>query len=704
MGTLSSSRSRAPIAPGDRSLTGRASGLPPLLVLVPLGCSLLLLGLVGPELAFRPSIPSDTDLPGHVLPVELLRTELIPRGHIRGWSHDWFAGFPAYFFYFPLPGLVAALLGWVMEPALALRVVTLVGPLALPWALYAFGKWSGMSRGTVTGLVVGGSAFLLTTSFHVLGGNLLSTLAGEFCYSWGLVLSVVYLGLIARGSSGTLAGLVLTAAMLSHVLPAGAAALASMVGLARREWRRPLLISWVVGAGLTAFWALPLARNLDLVGRAGWTFVPGRADILPLELLLLLPAAGLGLWLLRTRPSAWLLVAAGVAGLLAAVVPQTLIMRGRLIPVWMLAVHALAGAGIGHALSRQTGGWRVAALVLGLAPWTLVATLRGTADVRAFSVRVLEGIPASPRAADVESLVADLRSRPPGRLYGEASPDANDWGGPYTFALIPYWTDHTSLDGLWAESASLSDLMGSLEVMLAGVPPENPYRDPVADGVEYDPVRGLGVLRALGVRYFVTVSERTRTAVGEMAGVSTLGRFGRFTLLEIGAGRPVVATTCVAPVHEDDLPDPMGWIVAWRPEAPWSVAASEGVATNEAPRVCPDSGKGRVTDVELLPDRIRFRTDAPGTPHLVRSSYFPNWKAVGAAGPFRAAPAFMVVVPEERDVTLEFGSTWVERLGGAITWATALLLIPMVLRRRVPEVGPNITKRIRSFQNRGREP
>jgi hypothetical protein len=642
-----------------------------------------LLGLVGPELAFRPTIPSDTDLSGHLLPVELLRTELIPQGHLRGWSHDWFAGFPAYFFYFPLPGLVAALLGWVMEPVVALRVVTFMGPLALPWALYAFGKWSGMGRSTVAGLVVGGSAFLLTTSYYALGGNLVSTLVGEFSYAWALVLSVLYLGLTVRGGSGILAGTVLAAAMLSHVLPAGAAALGSMVALARRELRRRVVTSWAIGAGLTAFWTLPLAMNLDLVGRAGWTFVPGREDILPLELLLLLPAAGLGLWLLRKRPSIWLLVAAGVVGVLAAVVPQTLIMRGRLIPVWILAVHALAGAGIGHALGRRTQAWTVAALVLGLAPWTLMATARGTSDVRAFSVRVLEGISESPRAADLEALIDDLRSRPPGRVYGEASRDSNDWGGPHTFALIPYWTDHTSLDGLWAESASLSGLIGSLEVLLAEAPLESLYADPVAEGVEYDPVRGVGILRALGTRYLVAVSELTRTAVREIPGVSTLGRFGRFTLFDIGAGGMVVATTCLATVHEDELPDPMGWIVRWREEAPWPVVASDGVLTNGGSRGCLDSGKGtgNVTDVELLPDRIRFRTDAPGMPHLVRSSFFPNWQAVGAAGPFRAAPNFMVVVPEEREVTLEFGPTWVERLGGSISWATALVMILMVLPR-----------------------
>ena len=44
-----------------------------------------------------------------------------------------------------------------------------------------------------------------------------------------------------------------------------------------------------------------------------------------------------------------------------------------------------------------------------------------------------------------------------------------------------------------------------------------------------------------------------------------------------------------------------------------------------------------------------------GTPVEVRVSYFPNWKASGADGPWRVAPNLMVVVPTSHDVTLTYG-------------------------------------------------
>ena len=54
-------------------------------------------------------------------------------------------------------------------------------------------------------------------------------------------------------------------------------------------------------------------------------------------------------------------------------------------------------------------------------------------------------------------------------------------------------------------------------------------------------------------------------------------------------------------------------------------------------------------------------------PVLVKASYFPNWQADNAAGPYRVAPNFMVVVPSEPEVTLTYGWTAVDVLAWVIT-------------------------------------
>jgi hypothetical protein len=91
-----------------------------------------------------------------------------------------------------------------------------------------------------------------------------------------------------------------------------------------------------------------------------------------------------------------------------------------------------------------------------------------------------------------------------------------------------------------------------------------------------------------------------------------------------------------------------------------------------------------VTNIEVEDHRISFSTEAIGIPHLVKVSYFPNWTATGADGPWRAAPSLMVVVPTERDVVIEFRDTWAESGGKIFTLGgiVSLIVVGVVLNRR----------------------
>ena len=83
---------------------------------------------------------------------------------------------------------------------------------------------------------------------------------------------------------------------------------------------------------------------------------------------------------------------------------------------------------------------------------------------------------------------------------------------------------------------------------------------------------------------------------------------------------------------------------------------------------------GAVSDVVIDNGHISFSTTAIGVPHFVKVSYFPNWTAQGAAGPYRAAPSLMVVVPTSEHVVLEFSRSWAEYGGIVITGIAWLLL------------------------------
>ena len=92
-------------------------------------------------------------------------------------------------------------------------------------------------------------------------------------------------------------------------------------------------------------------------------------------------------------------------------------------------------------------------------------------------------------------------------------------------------------------------------------------------------------------------------------------------------------------------------------------------------------------------------------PVIVKTSYFLNWTAHGADGPWRATPNFMVVVPTTRDVELEYSTTTAENLGRAgsaagVVGVAALAVWPCWRKRRPQRCGAK-NRRPRRVPSRG---
>src|SRR5919112_1042165 len=79
------------------------------------------------------------DMGAHVWGPAYLRDHLLPHGRITGWTPDWYAGFPALHFYFPLPSLLIVALDVLLPYGVAFKVVTVLGLVTLPAAAAALG-------------------------------------------------------------------------------------------------------------------------------------------------------------------------------------------------------------------------------------------------------------------------------------------------------------------------------------------------------------------------------------------------------------------------------------------------------------------------------------------------------------------------------------------------------------------------------------
>jgi hypothetical protein len=107
-----------------------------------------------------------------------------------------------------------------------------------------------------------------------------------------------------------------------------------------------------------------------------------------------------------------------------------------------------------------------------------------------------------------------------------------------------------------------------------------------------------------------------------------------------------------------------------------------------------------VTEVRETNNTVSFHVSKIGSPVLVKVSYFPNWQATGATGPYRVTPNLMVVVPTAHNVVLHYGSSPADRAGEVLS---VVGLIGLVLVLAGPQVLKSGRHR-RAFRKTGATP
>jgi hypothetical protein len=291
-----------------------------------------------------------------------------------------------------------------------------------------------------------------------------------------------------------------------------------------------------------------------------------------------------------------------------------------------------------------------------------------------------------------------------GMSLWEYSSDLNDYGTPMALMLLPHWTDGCigSMEGLYFEASSTTPFHFLMQSELSASPSraqrDLPYRElDIAAGVEH--------MQLMGVRYYLARSPEAVEAASAHDDLTEVAASGPWVVFEVAeAARieplthlPAVTTAAESQDEwlgcqegEEPCPgvalewfqDPSRWDVALAASGPAKWQRTDPGEQPERRPVAPTE----VDDVEIGRGEISFTVDRPGTPVLVKQSYFPNWEVSGAEGPYRVAPNLMVVVPTDQEVTMSYGRTEVELASAALTGVGLVLLL--VLARAAPVVLP----------------
>lgn len=327
-----------------------------------------------------------------------------------------------------------------------------------------------------------------------------------------------------------------------------------------------------------------------------------------------------------------------------------------------------------------------------------------------------------PEYRDLMATMAGIGADPDlgcGRAFWEYEKDrVNGYGTPMAPMLLPYWTDGCigSQEGLYFESSATVPHHFLMQSELS-TGPSNPQRGLPYPSFDID--AGVRHLQLLGVRYYLASTPAAIEAASGHPDLSEVAVSGPWHVYLV-AGSDLVAPLRFEPVVAEGIDESQhGWLptaIAWflDPESldvmythtgpdDWERVDAHPVPDEQRELVrwmreqlgergpvdeVPDLPRTElpeieVSDIDQNRDSISFTVSEPGVPVLVRTSYFPNWVAEGADGPYRVAPNLMVVVPTDTEVTLRYSRTPVDLAAGAMSLVGLVLLVLLARSRRV---------------------
>lgn len=650
------------------------------------------------------------DTGSHYKTAVYLKEVLLPQGKIIGWYPGNYGGYPLFIMYFPLLYVLAV---WLSYGGLSLlvsfKVMTILGPLLLPICTYAMVKLCRF-RFPGPGLAACGSLlFLVNTSNSMWGGNLYSTLAGEFSYAVSFSLTFLFFGVLyrlvdqirdeAESVNGKLlcVAIVLTALIgLSHGFTLIICGLASLFFLLtpRHFLAKGFLMLAVFGSGglLMAGWFVQLFFNMPYTTAFNliWTFasiweVLPQILLLPLALFLLYSIYALiperVKWQIMSWHERnvvlflWFVIALCVLSYFSS---ETLKLPDiRFIPfvhylvaVWGLAFFAIIFTNRFIARFLPFIGF------FGCLVWASYFPTDATHWTR-WNFRGFEKAPDWVIFRTINNHLAGNYQDP--RVAYEHSTLTNSMGTIRAFESLPFFSGRPTLEGLYFQSSLLSPFVFYAQSLYS----KNiscPFPDYPCS--RFNLKRAVDYLHLMNVSQLILVSPEAKQMIRKLPAHFQLDNPIRFSKYEVWKLKH--ETGYVKVLSEEPLyiaPDNFRhkfyqWFRNYRQgkrflyTVPKAYRWVHGLDQIPAPRPVASSGDGDpacAIEEEIGKESVQFQTRCLGKPHLVKVAYNPGWELEGAQGPYLISPAFMLVYPTENRVVLKYTNRGAKRIALFLT-------------------------------------
>ena len=629
-----------------------------------------------PDFILSGTTASGGDMGSHNYLAKYMKEYLLPHFRLSGWSPDWYAGFPIFTFYFPLAYAVMAITSALVPLQIAFKIVTVAGTFLLPLAAYVSMKKMGLAFPTPLLAALFTLPHLFNENNSMYGGNIPSTLAGEFSFSLALPFMLLFMAWLYDGIKKNCfagAAILLAVTSLLHVIPVVVAVVSSSFFLLRDKI--PVLATlaktYLLAFSLAGFWAVPLLTNFSYSIASNYSHINDYSLVYPNYLMPFLLLAGLGTalaWKRKEGPVLYLAFSALASLALYLFLPEGYIWNTRFLPFYYLFSVLVAAYGASCLVPATSAKKWIVLAILVLSSFAYVHSSVGYIDD--WIKWNYTGFEGKPEWKTFNETNAFLSSLPEGRVFHEYSEKHNAWfGTPRALEDIPYFTNKPTMEGLLIESALSSPYHFFLqsEMSVQQTCPIVGLRC-----ATFNVTRAMPHISLFNIRYIVATIDELKGELSANANFTLLKNIGQLSVYEFkGAGNYVSV-----PEYEPVIYSGSNWkelSVEWM-RAGEKVPIIYTIENLGLQKIRSLNGIKKVPakkcDINetVTNDTIDFTTSCIGVPHLVKISYFPNWQS-SDADIYPASPSFMIVVPHSERVVIRYGTTWADLSGQLMTIA-----------------------------------
>lgn len=654
------------------------------------------------------------DTPAHNYIASHIRQSLFGHGRIVSWAGGWWCGFPMMQFYFALPYIITALADIVLPFNTAFKLVSVAGILILPPAAYYAAKAFRIPSPAPAVLSVFMAMVLFDHSHTMWGVNIYSTLAGMISNSLSFPIMLLFLGSAWRdtedGKFRIITPVLLALVLASHFFTSIVCLITAAV-MPLLHGRKKLLSSCLVlgaetalGAALMAWWLIPLVAKIEYTADFGtnWTGI-GFIKQLPFFVKalspMLLPALYLGI--VKRHRAVFVFVwmfAASVLLFYFGYSISNVFVNVRLWPFVITSLVILEAAGLAYLLSLLPSH-RTA--VLTVAASVLLFGIDSPNHVPAWSKWNFEGLESKSLYPVFKKLVLPLKGTA-GRLANDLCDENNMMGSSRIFELAPHLTGKPILEGGIVNSAAGSMfsyyIQSETSRNCAGFPTN-------VIPSSFNITNATIHLELFNVKHFIARWEPVRQAMHDHPSWRYLDGVSNWELFELVSNsgsyifvperRPsavvadgktlgwkaagmewiysIASASNFYAVVQPEEPLPAGLRVIQAEEYLHELNGSVPPPPNPADPL----PSARISQESVTDREIRFRTSRPGLPHIIKCTWYPNWKSAGKEHVYMVTPCFMMIIPQSEDVLLYYGRTRADITGMAVASAAAVLLLAL---------------------------